>query len=418
MAGKRSATSDLNHENWNYDEEPEERGVFKKASDDALKARVIRTAKRRNPISSVRENNIEEKKNIFASFTAFQSSQPSSDFSFINDVSKSSSIKVNGTEKATNIFSSSGSIFGAVPLTNATIKGTNSNEVITSVPGEGSKHSDTYFSKLKGLNESVSKWIVQKVEENPLISLQPIFNDYKKYLDELENDEQKNGQQEVANSNSTPLFSYSKNMPVPDSTSEKTAENKTVTQFKFGLPEASVSNVVNTKPFSLGTTSGPHTSSFSFGSSSSGVFSNSFGSQSSVKTTEQTAEDNDDDEEPPKVTFTAVVEKDHFYTTRCKVFVKKGDNFSDMGVGSLYLKPIEKTEKVQLIVRADTNLGQLLCNFILSKSLPIKRIGKKDVMLVTIPTPNSQPTPVPILLRVKSSEDADNLLETLEKHKN
>lgn len=50
MAGKRSATSDLNHDNWNQEEEPEERGSFQKASEDALKNRVIKTARRRNPI--------------------------------------------------------------------------------------------------------------------------------------------------------------------------------------------------------------------------------------------------------------------------------------------------------------------------------------------------------------------------------
>jgi nuclear pore complex protein Nup50 len=47
MSGKRSATSDLNHDNWDNEEEPEEAGQFKKAPADALKDRVIRKAKRR-----------------------------------------------------------------------------------------------------------------------------------------------------------------------------------------------------------------------------------------------------------------------------------------------------------------------------------------------------------------------------------
>lgn len=50
MAAKRSATSELNHDNWEKDDEPEERGTFKMASEDALKSRIIKTARRRNPI--------------------------------------------------------------------------------------------------------------------------------------------------------------------------------------------------------------------------------------------------------------------------------------------------------------------------------------------------------------------------------
>lgn len=72
---------------------------------------------------------------------------------------------------------------------------------------------------------------------------------------------------------------------------------------------------------------------------------------------------------------------------------------------------------LQLIVRADTNLGNLLLNFILSDSVPVKRLGKKDVMLVAVPTPDEKPPPTPLLLRVKSPEEADNLLDVLEKNK-
>lgn len=47
MAGKRTADSDLNHLNWDRDDEPEEAGSFSKASEDVLKRRVIKVAKRR-----------------------------------------------------------------------------------------------------------------------------------------------------------------------------------------------------------------------------------------------------------------------------------------------------------------------------------------------------------------------------------
>lgn len=112
-----------------------------------------------------------------------------------------------------------------------------------------------------------------------------------------------------------------------------------------------------------------------------------------------------------------VIESDHIFTVRCKVFVKKDDKFNVLGVGNLYIKSIAKSEKVQVIVRADNNLGNLLCNFVLSESIPIKRSGSKDVLLVCLPTPDVEPPPVPLIIRVKNSEEADKLSAVLEKHR-
>lgn len=55
MAGKRQATSNLNHENWDQEEEPEERGTFRTAPPDELKARVIKKATRRKPLTGSAE---------------------------------------------------------------------------------------------------------------------------------------------------------------------------------------------------------------------------------------------------------------------------------------------------------------------------------------------------------------------------
>lgn len=53
MAGKRSATTELNHDNWNEENEPEEAGTFAKAANDILEKRVIKTARRRFPSRDV-----------------------------------------------------------------------------------------------------------------------------------------------------------------------------------------------------------------------------------------------------------------------------------------------------------------------------------------------------------------------------
>ena len=82
---KRDATTELNHDNWDQEDESEEAGEFKKASEDQMKVkkfylfeyflyvdlhiqgRVIKKAKRRNLTE-------DQKKNIFASFGGFTSS--------------------------------------------------------------------------------------------------------------------------------------------------------------------------------------------------------------------------------------------------------------------------------------------------------------------------------------------------------
>lgn len=46
MASKRTATTELNHDNWNEEQEPEEAGTFTRATNAELRKRVLKTAKR------------------------------------------------------------------------------------------------------------------------------------------------------------------------------------------------------------------------------------------------------------------------------------------------------------------------------------------------------------------------------------
>ena len=66
------------------------------------------------------------------------------------------------------------------------------------------------------------------------------------------------------------------------------------------------------------------------------------------------------------------------------------------------------------MVRAHTSLGNILLNILLSPGMPIQKTGKNNAMLVCIPTPESEPPPVPVLIRVKTSEECDNLIKKLE----
>ena len=53
-SAKRSATSELNHDNWDDEVETEEAGTFSQADESTLKGRVIKKAKRRGLANQVK----------------------------------------------------------------------------------------------------------------------------------------------------------------------------------------------------------------------------------------------------------------------------------------------------------------------------------------------------------------------------
>uniref|UniRef100_A0A2A4JYW5 RanBD1 domain-containing protein n=1 Tax=Heliothis virescens TaxID=7102 RepID=A0A2A4JYW5_HELVI len=321
-----------------------------------------------------------------------------------------------------------------------------------------------YYSKLKGLNESVCDWIKKHVEQTPLCILSPIFKDYDKYLKEIQEEYKgsEDGEKKQDDKNSTSdtkvQFAYFASKPAattelsnpsifnvspsskslfatqnsPTAATEKpgtfsfgigssTNTSSTITTssagFSFGAITSSTASAVTSSPFSFATTTSTTAANGSAAPFSFGI-GKPFSFNSNVKqNTDTTEEANEDEDAPPKVEFTPVVEENSVYDKRCKVFVKKDGNFVDKGVGTLYIKKIEESGKHQLLVRANTNLGTILVNLILVSAIPTQRMGKNNVMLVCIPTPESKPPPTPILIRVKTSDEADELLETLNKYK-
>lgn len=312
-----------------------------------------------------------------------------------------------------------------------------------------------YYNKLKGLNESVSAWIKKHVEETPLCILTPIFRDYEKHLNEIQseyetskdkiiikentdtNSKQNNANQNLSTIQSTntgsSLFSATKSSTLLSSNTSSTPEK--TSNFTFGINTSS--NVSSTSSFSTSATSNagfsfgvkPSTTSsspFTMNTTTTGASSTpfSFGTgkpfsfNANIKKPEEPANETEENEdEPPKVEYTPIVEDNSVFEKKCKVFVKKDGNFIDKGVGTLYIKKIEESGKNQLLVRANTTLGNILLNFILSSSITTQRMGKNNVMMVCIPTPDAKPPPTPILIRVKTSEEADELLEILNKYK-
>lgn len=381
---------------------------------------------------------------------------------------KTSDTAITDTPKTSMFGASSDSTpFKIQPTTNTPKM--ESNFAVKTIPSEnvsetkGEENKDEkklkYYAKLKGLNESVSDWIKKHVEETPLCILSPIFKDYEKYLKEIQaeyegekegtsnsSDKTSDNPVNVTKStsdtahNTTPslfsstptkssIFSTQSSTAAPEKENSsgfsfgiKTTNPASTTTasggFSFGINSSPKTTTSNTSPFSLAsptstTTTSNSTAPFSFGIGK--PF--SFSPNTQTNNTEEKKETNEEDDEPPKIEFTPVVEENSVFDKKCKIFIKKDGNFVDKGVGTMYIKKVEETGKFQLLARANTNLGNVLLNLILSSSIPTQRLGKNNVMMVCIPTPDAKPPPTPVLIRVKTSEEADDLLETLNSYK-
>eukprot|EP00090_Calanus_glacialis_P025265 TRINITY_DN3941_c0_g1_i1.p1 TRINITY_DN3941_c0_g1~~TRINITY_DN3941_c0_g1_i1.p1 ORF type:complete len:750 (-),score=306.61 TRINITY_DN3941_c0_g1_i1:63-2312(-) len=294
--------------------------------------------------------------------------------------------------------------------------------------------STEYLSHLKALNIQVLAWLKQHIETNPLVILSPVFKDYDKHLAEItEQFDQKDASPapEGSSSSATPVT-------IPDPAPK--ADPIPLGQAAFGAPKTSSSS----SPFSFGVSDKPvnSTAPFSFGQSSQPPASSAFGSAggfgagggfsfgtggpgASTNTAETkpaaAAKEDQDEDQPPVVEVKQVEESDAIYDKKCKLFYKKDGNYVEKGVGMLYLKTVDGG-KIQLLVRADTNLGNVLLNILLNPQIPTTRVGKNNVMLVCIPNPPVDPkadssAPCPMLIRVKTGDDADELKAKLDELK-
>ncbi|KAF3814312.1 hypothetical protein GH733_017470 [Mirounga leonina] len=281
---------------------------------------------------------------------------------------------------------------------------------------------DVYHKQLAALNCSVRDWIAKHVNTNPLCDLTPIFKDYEKHLTGIE--------QQLGGSGSRRSESEAKKMPLAtqspspfgaaelqrDSTLafagnkvEDTAEKPpdppggaAGASFNFGKKiDSSVLGSLN---------SGPLTA-FSFSSGNSSLFGKELtqnkpvSSPFSMKMLEVQAEggsseykggDEEENDEPPKVVVTEVKEEDAFYSKkeRCGYFAFKTYSQSE-----------------------DAAVSNILLNVLIPPNMPCSRTGKNNVLIVCVPNPpvdeKNATIPVTMLIRVKTGEDADELHKIL-----
>ncbi|KAM4901556.1 nuclear pore complex protein Nup50 isoform 1-T2 [Sylvia borin] len=457
---KRIAEKELTDRNWDQEDEAEEVGTFSVASEEVLKNRAIKKAKRRNVGSE------SESGGAFKGFKGFilPSGKGGGGFSgFGNGAGvkpleglSNGSSSVSSTPSFSSLKSTSEtqSAFGS-PVSNGPSGAVFAEKKAASpranggsqpCPSGGALSSGAYHKQLAALNCSVRDWIVKHVNTNPLCDLSPIFRDYEQYLASIE--QQHGGSSDSGSENEStktpglraaPVFGSSKLQQgstfLFNNKTEDTSDKKpeavsdkrdpllgaaSTVSFNFGK---SVDSPV------LGSLGSGTLSSFSFSAGNSGLFGKDANQAKSVtaastsslepQTDTGSIEDKggeEEEEEPPKVIVNEIKEDDAFYSKKCKLFYKKDNEFKEKGVGTLHLKPAGN-EKTQLLVRADTNLGNILLNVLIPPKMPCSRTGKNNVLIVCVPNPpideKNPAVPVTMLIRVKTSEDADELHKIL-----
>ncbi|KAM5332614.1 nuclear pore complex protein Nup50 [Glossophaga mutica] len=462
---KRIAEKELTDRNWDQEDEAEEVGTFSVASEEVLKNRAIKKAKRRTAgCESDSGGAFKGFKGLvapsggggFSGFGACAGSKPLEGLS--NGNSATGTSPFSGARATPETKAAFGSVAANGPASLADSKGsdpqTNGDSQQPSSAGlapSPARPGSAYRKQLAALNCCVRDWIVKHVDASPLCDLTPVFRDYEGYLAAIEQQLGDGGgggpaREPGKTSLGTPspaLFGSAKSQQespfllpgdrreegTPEKKAEAAPESKAdpspgaaSASFNFGKKvDGSVFRLLNSGPLA----------GFSLPSGNSGLFGKDTApnkpasSPFSIQTVERQADggsadckggDEEENDEPPKVVVTEVKEEDAFYSKKCKLFYKKDNEFKEKGVGTLHLKPTAN-QKTQLLVRADTNLGNILLNVLVPPSMPCTRTGKNNVLIVCVPNPpvdeKNATSPVTMLIRVKTSEDADELHRVL-----
>ncbi|VEL40981.1 unnamed protein product [Protopolystoma xenopodis] len=449
---KRIAQSDLNSDNWDQPEEIVEKGDFNKADDSKISARTILSA-RRSSLKSGTGGSLR-------SFTGFTSLPPTFQSNGLFNFSKSEKDQPSKAEPATD-------------------------------PSSANEQ-DRRLSLIKSLNEGVLAWITKHVKDDPYCVLSPVFADYDKHLSTIEkrvpeNDgpNRKENEHDTKKQDTSPSLAPSSSSAFTfkfagDKTSGLTANKRSTTDSDsleshskpfeaissshqpFEFPPLGSALTSFTTPISSDKHNFKKTPTFQFGfanklaagsqpvqsavtfsldaksktlSTPASFLTQSFPPQLGANKEKADEADAEDNEEyiPPVPEAREIKEEGSVFTTRCKLFYKLSDSWKERGLGNLYIKPDgDSKDKFQLLIRADTNLGTILLNIIVTKDMPIKQ-QKNNLTLVCVPNPpvpgancekkeldsslNDKSNLVPMLIRVKTEDAASNLLEELNKYR-
>ncbi|GAB1608103.1 nuclear pore complex protein Nup50-like [Argonauta hians] len=479
---KRIATTTLTDRNWNDEEEEEEAGEFAVAEKNVLKQRFIIKAKRRGPASTTPSGG--GLFAGFSGFTSTPLSRPSINSSSSSTTNNNKTPVITSPFAAAgsttpkmptpSIPAPKTTITPITTISSTTAEKSHSDNGGTGAAGAPAKDSSSgnkFPVQLKKLNEGVLQWIQQHVKQDPYCILTPIFDDYRKHLDKIHRDDESKAEHSTDKDSSiaatttnmstsattTAITTPSSQLPLTKEGGEEdkkttsasenskdeteTAKEKTSSGSSGLFPGFSLK-----KPFETSTTPVPTVTGTAASSSTAAVeppklpatsvfggfsfksadtqspfsFASNIAAASANNMPKSGNAEEEDEYVPPKAEVKEIKEDGSVYTKRCKLFYEKDKNWIDKGIGNLHVKPFK--DKAQLIIRADTNLGNILLNIMLLPTMQLKRQGKNNVSLVCIPNPpltkgSDDTKPVPMLIRVKSSDEADELLEQLNTHK-
>ncbi|XP_058529154.1 nuclear pore complex protein Nup50 [Ochotona princeps] len=442
---KRIAEKELTDKNWDQEDEAEEVGTFSVASEEVLKNRAIKKAKRRNVgFESDGGGAFKGFKGLVApsgggGFAGFGGSPGGKPLEGLSNGSSTSAPPLASARPAAEPTAASGSVAANGPTILADKKITDPPTASDGQPacGLGPRPAcagSAYHRQLAALNCCVRDWILQHVNANPLCDLTPIFQDYEKHLASIEQQGGGSTPHDVGRTVTTSALGEQEPAFLFQGSKARDAAEKEVGLQKqaasLGAAGASFSFGKKLDSSAVGPLSSAPLAGFSFSSGNSSV-SSTDGTQSQpasspfpARTSESQAGggrsenqgEEEESEEPPKVVVTEVKEEDAFYSKKCKLFYKKDNEFKEKGVGTLHLKPTA-SQKTQLLVRADTNLGNILLNVLIPPNMPCSRTGKNNVLIVCVPNPpldeKNASAPATMLIRVKTSEDADELHRVL-----
>ncbi|XP_068959746.1 nuclear pore complex protein Nup50 [Petaurus breviceps papuanus] len=446
---KRNAEKELTDRNWDQEDDVEEVGTFSVASEEVLRNRAIKKAKRRGAASEP------ESAGAFRGFKGLlvppgrgggglfgngAGIKPLDGLSNGGSASATSALALAKAGAEKKVTFGLGVANGPMSTMEGDKKAANAKTNGDSPqPSSSGRGASAYHRQLAALNCSVRDWIVKHVDTNPLCDLTPIFKKLRRFLTGIEQLSGSDGGSEreatgqllggvagpaapapCQQPRDAPfVFDPDKGKGAADKQAEAPPEKKT-TSFHFGRKvDSSVLGPLGTSPMK----------NFSFSSGNTGIFGKDLAQPSPVSSftkmpeshpdgsaAESKGAEEEDSEEPPKAVVTEVKEEDAFYSKKCKLFYKKDNEFKEKGVGTLHLKPAAN-QKTQLLVRADTNLGNILLNVLVPPNMPCSRTGKNNVLIVCVPNPpiseKSAATPATMLIRVKTAEDADELHQML-----
>ncbi|KPM08109.1 nuclear pore complex protein Nup50-like protein [Sarcoptes scabiei] len=393
------------------------------ANPDQLKNRVVLKAKRRNI------SNDDQSVNVFSGFKGFGSfgktstaSETKPNFQFCSLFSKSNSSETK-TNDADNKQSSSNFNFN---LSNSDSKTTFLTREQSNA-SEKTADDNVFHANLAKLNKEFLEHIKKYVtDDSSIYDLSSVCDEYVCKFRKLKEKSSTDGDGKSTQSNSNSLTS---------STTETTTQLKpqSSTVFKFGDSSA-IKMGANPITFSTQTNS---TTFSTFDSNFSKPFAppimNSIPSINALTSQQHQDSNNGDDGDGGDGEDDAPVRKVESieHTEKDSVYTKKDENFVEKGLGFLYIILKNDSSSTQLLIRADTNTGNILLNINLVKSLPLmKADNNKGVLLTCIPNPpieiekkrasdnadsDSSKKTVTFLIRVKPS-DCDELFDKLTEH--